>query len=188
MAQMTVIKTFTGRLFDYTSFSPDDFDIVDIASALSKECRFAGHCHEFYSVAQHSFEMSSMVHPDFSMEALLHDASEAYLKDIPSPLKRMLPDYQELERRIDSVIRIKFNLPPIMSPEIKKADADILKIEMRSLYPERFHLGHLEHKPDIKCMSPTEAKSAFLMRYKLLCNKNDCRDTFQSRSARNNSF
>jgi len=183
---MTVIRTFTGRLFDYASFSPDDFDIVDIASALSKECRFAGHCHEFYSVAQHSFEMSAMVHPDFSMEALLHDASEAYLKDIPSPLKRMLPDYQELERRIDSAIRIKFNLPPSMSPEVKKADADILKIEMRSLYPEKFHL---EHKPDIKCMPPTATKSVFLMRYELLLrNKDDCRDTFQDRSTRNNLF
>ncbi len=111
---MTWITTFSGRRFDY--INPDIYSIriSDIAHALSNECRYAGHCPQFYSVAQHSILTSMIVPPALALEALLHDAAEAYCKDIPSPLKRLLPDYQIIEGRVDALIRSNFGLPEKM--------------------------------------------------------------------------
>ena len=115
--------------------SPDDVHIVDIATALSRECRYAGHASHFYSVAQHSVLCSRIVPPELAIEALLHDAAEAYIKDIPTPLKRQLPDYKEIEARFDWVIRVHFGLPEIPSPAVKEADNILLVTEVRDLFP-----------------------------------------------------
>ncbi|XBS71123.1 HD family hydrolase [Acerihabitans sp. KWT182] len=130
---MTWITTFTGRHFDYASPNIDSICISDIAHALSNECRYAGHCPQFYSVAQHSVLTSMIVPPAFALEALLHDAAEAYCKDLPSPLKHLLPDYFAIESRIDALIRRRFGLPEIMSPEVKRADLIMLATEHRDL-------------------------------------------------------
>ena len=108
--RMTKLTTWSGRQIDFVDPSPDDVHIVDIATALSRECRYAGHASHFYSVAQHSVLCSRIVLPELAIEALLHDAAEAYIKDIPTPLKRQLPDYKEIEARFDWVIRVHFKI------------------------------------------------------------------------------
>lgn len=130
---MTWITTHTGLHFDYIKPNPDAIYIRDIAIALSRECRFTGQSQKFYSVAQHSVECSYIVPEPFKFEALLHDAVEAYCKDIPSPLKKLLPDYQKIENNIDSVIRKKFNLPLTISAEVKRADLIMLATEHRDI-------------------------------------------------------
>ncbi|TKI02119.1 HD family hydrolase, partial [Martelella alba] len=130
---MTWITTFSGRHFDYADPDINSICITDIIHALSNECRYAGHCSQFYSVAQHSVLTSMIVPPAFALEALLHDAAEAYCKDIPAPLKRLLPDYHAVENRVDAVIRRRFGLPEAMSPEVKRADLIMLATERRDL-------------------------------------------------------
>jgi|SRR5476651_472351 len=130
---MTWINTLSGAHFDYRDPQPESICIEDIATALSNECRFAGHLPQFYSVAQHSILTSRIVPPAFALEALLHDAAEAYCKDIPSPLKSLLPDYQTIEAGIESIVRNKYGLPPEMSPEVKRADLIMLATEKRDL-------------------------------------------------------
>lgn len=83
---MSYIQTLSGKHFNYLDIQQDDIVIEDIATALSHICRFAGHLPEFYSVGQHSVLTSHLVPQEFALEALLHDAAEAYLQDIPSPL------------------------------------------------------------------------------------------------------
>lgn len=130
---MTWILTHSGKHFDYADPQPDQIDILDIAHGLSNEARYAGQTRAFYSVAQHSVIASQIVEPRFAREALLHDATEAYCKDIPRPLKELLPDYQAIELRVDAVIRDKYRLPECTSVPVKRADLVMLATEKRDL-------------------------------------------------------
>lgn len=74
------------------------------------------------------------------MEILLHDASEAYLGDIPSPLKQLLPEYKAIEKQWMKAIRSAFNLPPNINNDpqgqainllVKSLDDLSLQIERR---------------------------------------------------------
>lgn len=170
---MTWITTFTGHHFDYAKPTVDSICISDIAHALSNECRYAGHCPQFYSVAQHSVLTSTIVPPEFALEALLHDAAEAYCKDIPSPLKGLLPDYHAIEARVEAVIRDRFGLPAAMSPEVKKADLIMLATERSELeidpgtvWPmlDGVSLADIVIFP----LSPTQAERAFFERWDAL--------------------
>ncbi len=130
---MSYISTFTGKHFDFINISADDICIKDIAQGLSNECRFAGQISQFYSVAQHSVYVSQLVPHEFALEALLHDATEAYCKDIPSPLKLLLPEYKTIEKRIDAVIRYKWGLPKLISEVVHYTDLVLLATERRDL-------------------------------------------------------
>lgn len=161
----TSILTFKGKFLDYLSPNPSQIQIEDIAIALSREARFSGHTREFYSVAQHSVHVSVLVPPEFALEALLHDATEAYCKDIPTPLKRLLPDYQRIERAVDTVIRKKFKLPATMSQEVADADHRALLHEMASFTQ---HKIDPINEPPIIPLSSQDARAAFLARYTAL--------------------
>ncbi|MGZ8256604.1 MAG: metal-dependent phosphohydrolase [Gallionella sp.] len=171
---MTTLTTWSGRKVDYANPSPDEICIQDIATALSRECRYAGHASHFYSVAQHSVLCSRVVPPEFAIEALLHDASEAYLKDIPSPLKALLPDYKLIEDRFERAIRAHFELPELHSQSVKDADNILLVTEIRDL----FLPGRILHKTPLAAeplsgriwpLSPETAKDQFMDRYNYLC-------------------
>src|ERR1017187_10636100 len=84
MAPHGSITTFSGIHFWPLLPNPADIRIEDIAHALSNQCRFAGHAREFYSVAEHSVRVSQLCPPEDALWGLLHDASEAYLTDVPA--------------------------------------------------------------------------------------------------------
>ncbi|MCW9548062.1 HD domain-containing protein [Klebsiella oxytoca] len=130
---MPFLTTHSGKHFCYKKISSENIVIEDIAHALSNICRFAGHLSSFYSVAQHSVYTSFLVPKSQALEALLHDASEAYCVDIPAPLKRLLPDYRRIENRVDAAIREKFMLPISHDPQVKQADLIMLATERRDL-------------------------------------------------------
>jgi 5'-deoxynucleotidase YfbR-like HD superfamily hydrolase len=109
----------------------DDIYIKDIAYALSNIARFCGQL-PFYSVALHSLEVSKLVPRELKLSALLHDASEAYLGDIITPVKCFLPDYVKLENKIMKLIAEKFNIE-IDNPLIKVADKLCLERETEYL-------------------------------------------------------
>lgn len=129
------ILTRSGRHPDFLDPRPSEIEIEDIAVALSRDCRFSGQTRESYSVAQHSVLASWIVPEAYALEALLHDATEAFIKDLPRPLKRLLPAYVRIERRLDRVIRNKFGLPEKMSVPVHRADLILLATEKRDLMP-----------------------------------------------------
>ena len=126
----------SGRYFDLMNPRPEDVDILDIASALSKLCRFTGHTSEFYSVAQHSYYVAKIVPPQYALQGLLHDASEAYIGDVASPLKMLLPDYKVVEQRVEAAIAERFGLPVKLHESVKHADLVMLATEQRDLMPK----------------------------------------------------
>jgi uncharacterized protein len=123
------IQTFGGRLFNFRAPDEHDFDIEEIAHALSNLCRFTGHVHNFYSVAQHSVLVSLQVPPAHAKAGLLHDAHEAYVNDISAPLKMLLPDYRGIEQSVEAALRRQFDVPALMPACVKTADLVALNTE-----------------------------------------------------------
>lgn len=130
------IQSYSGKVLDILDPQPEQIDIYDIAHALSLLCRFGGHCTKFYSVAEHSVRCSWKAPKGFELEALLHDASEAYFIDIPRPIKILLPEYKAMETRLEKVIAKKYNLPFPMSPEVKDVDNRMLSTEQNQIMKE----------------------------------------------------
>lgn len=157
------IRSYTGRTVNVFSPTKEMFCIKDIAHALSNICRFAGHG-QFYSVGQHSVLCSRMVTPEHRMAALLHDISEAYLPDIPSPIKKYLPDYLALEDSLMRFLSTCFGFEYPLSEQVKIADKAITEVE--------FNFLMLKKKPLIgfKIMYPEEAEECFMTSYAMLCN------------------
>lgn len=166
------IETFTGRRFKPLDPWPDDIDIQDIAHALSNQCRFSGHVREFYSVAEHSVRVSWTCRPEDALWGLLHDASEAYLVDLPSPLKQNegFSGYRASEKELMRVVCQRFGLNEVEPSSVRIADQILLSTEVRDLMfnrPEHW-AGQLVQAPlsmRIQPWSAVDAKHKFLLRF-----------------------
>ncbi len=155
-------RTYTGKYIDVFNPDPEAIVIEDIAHALSLTCRWAGHLNKFYSVAQHSVLVCWHVPYENKLEALLHDASEAYINDIPSPAKKRLPDYKLLEDNLMSVIAQKFGFKFPLSQKTIEADRLLLHREWYSLVEYNVN--------DIIPLPPEEAERLFLITFYELTN------------------
>lgn len=135
-----VISTATGRYADLANPFEHDLYLDDIAKALSKICRFTGHCSKFYSVAEHSVRVAAYLRwcgytPQTQLAGLLHDATEAYLGDVSTPLKNLLSSYRALERLMESKVEQQFGVTIHGRADIKYADLVLLAYEKHHLLP-----------------------------------------------------
>lgn len=129
---MSLLTTLSGKKVNPQDPTPDSISLIDIAQGLAYQSRFAGQLGDFYSVAQHSVLVSKLVVPSerssLPIRCLFHDAHEAYMSDIPSPVKELLkPSVSEIEHRFDEAIYEHFKLAPFESGSVnylamKRAD------------------------------------------------------------------
>jgi hypothetical protein len=164
------MQTYTGGAWFFADPKPGDVNIIDIAHALSQLCRFGGHSRNFYSVAEHSVYVSLLVPPEFALQGLLHDATEAYVVDVPRPLKHMLSNYADFEGKAWQAIAERFGLPVDMDPSVKVADNEILLAERDQLLlepplPWTWANDIVPANVRIDCLSPRVAKDFFLRRF-----------------------
>jgi 5'-deoxynucleotidase YfbR-like HD superfamily hydrolase len=165
------IRTYSGAQFSYDHVETNPIYIRDIAHSLAHICRYNGHASEFYSVAQHSMLVASVLPPELQFEGLLHDAAEAYTGDFPAPMKWFLRKqgndaFGLLEKRIEYAVRSHFGLPVMESPEVKAADMRMCNTEMRDLM--RGAEGYTDLAPyefDIMPRSAKWCEQAFLEQY-----------------------
>ena len=164
---MSWILTYTGKKFFPLADEPGEVDLRDIAHSLALQCRYNGHCRHFYSVAEHSVRVSHLVPPVDAAWGLLHDAAEAYVSDLPRPLKLTVPDFRAAEERLLRQIADTFGLPWPMPRSVHHADEVLLATEVRDLMAPladdwRFNAAPLAET--VTPISPTDAEALFLAR------------------------
>jgi uncharacterized protein len=137
-----VIDTYTGSRVDILNLRPEDVELATIAHSLSRQCRFGGHCRSHVSVAEHSCHVADWVEQNYPhlpdveashsllLAALLHDGSEAFLVDLPRPLKLALPEYVEIENRVQAAVNERFGADAGYEKHlIKLGDNAVMKAE-----------------------------------------------------------
>ena len=155
MKEKSFIQTRHGRSVHVFDPQPEEFDIRDIAYALSMQCRFNGHIKQFYSVAQHSVYVSRAAGytnvPQARLWGLMHDASEAYIGDMPTPVKKWLPDFCAVEKNIEDAICLKFGIErtPEIQMTVKECDRLLLVYEAKELHPYFDGIENWEARSDI---------------------------------------
>lgn len=185
------IQTRSGKKFHLLDPRPEDFDINDIAHALSHQCRFTGHVRKFYSVAEHSVRVAEAVadycdvpnglygeyglfKDELVYAALMHDATEAYVCDLARPFKQ-LPEfrfYREIEDKLMGYIADAFRFAYPLPQTVKKYDEILLGTEARDLMaptPDGWHFRYQHLPRKIRPWSPAKAKRRFLAMYHQYC-------------------
>lgn len=166
------IHTFSGVRYFPANPRVEDVRIVDIAHHLSMLCRFTGAVRHFYTVCEHSVLVSYLVPSEYALYGLLHDAAEAYLNDLSSPVKHnwfSLWGYRRLERKNMAAIAAKFGLPAEMPACVHEADQRMLRTEQCQLMP------YCEHTPiwakdavpglEVSGWLPAEGEVKFMNRF-----------------------
>jgi uncharacterized protein len=171
------IHTKSGRFY----LDNPTFDGSSIGHALGNLCRFNGNPRLFYSVAEHSILVSSLMRKIVGgdpFEGLMHDAAEAYLSDVPTPFKRLLPDWTKFEQQVEEPLRLWARLPRHKTHECERADKIALFIEAYHLVPEegRDFLDPLNVRPlaleliasgkwELDCWGPEQAGYQWINQY-----------------------
>lgn len=183
-----MLDTLSGLRLDLDDPRSDQVNVLDIAGGLAKVCRFGAQATGFYSVAQHALLVCQLVEeelgrPDLAVWALHHDSAEAYVCDLPRPLKLKLREdeessaYDRLSDDLDRAIAERFGLcPPAKGSDdktvIDTADDLAILIEATVLLPNG--TAGIETKTEVSCqrraslhrlgelLSPAEAEKAFL--------------------------
>lgn len=161
------IITYTGTRIEPLNPDPNSIDTLDIAHALSNMCRFTGHVKEFYSVAQHSYLVSTIVPEEDALWGLMHDASEAYLADIARPIKMQKAFgsvYRKYETKLMEAVCDRYGLSHTMPDSVAEADTMLLRAEQRDLMSNDPSPGDI-YGETIVPWPPSKAKSWFLNRY-----------------------
>jgi len=136
------ITTFTGKLVDVFDLRPEDVCIEDIAHALSQINRYGGHTAFPYSVGQHSTIMARELEyrrasNDICRQALLHDAAEAYISDLPQPIKREIPRFTEIEGVAWDAICKALDIEQVVHPLVYTLDKEMVYHEAKFLFLKR---------------------------------------------------
>jgi uncharacterized protein len=163
-------QSYSGKKFWPLDPRPEDFNITDIAHSLSLICRFGGHSKFHYSVAQHSVLVAQLAPEELQLQALMHDASESYICDIPRTFKSQLVGYKELEDDVMKAIAERYGFSYPLDPLIKDIDNRMLMTERyQVMNPGPYWSMEDNVKPYrnvvIEQMQPIEAEKLFIESY-----------------------
>jgi hypothetical protein len=163
----STMTTFTGiRILNILNMVEADVDIRDIARSLAMQCRWGGHVRHFFSVAEHCVLLSRFAESrKIKKILLLHDASEAYFREIPKPIKIAVPAIREAEQRCHQVICSRFGLPWPWPAIVKKYDNMMWRTESHAFRTVDVDhpFGYPKALPvKIQCWNPERAEDEFL--------------------------
>ncbi len=164
---------YSGGIYYPVDPRPSEVRIADIAHSLSMQCRYGGHARHFYSVAEHSIYVSRHVPEEHALVALMHDATEAYVSDVPRPLKGHLENFAEIEAMNWAAIATAFDLSAVLPDCVHDIDTRLCLDEMSRLLPPSPLPLCVEGSyicQYINCYEPRIAEAMFLKRFDELWN------------------
>jgi len=165
-----IINLQSGKRINLINTKLDDITINDIARGLANKGHYGGHTPEYFSIAEHSILVSYITK---NLQGLLHDASEAYIGDMLTPIKDLVPDFVQIENNLMDKVMQKFNLQYDYD-EVKYADTLIKGYEWIHFFKEdcpfidrdEISIAKLKYKlPPIEYFHPEQARLAFIYRY-----------------------
>lgn len=170
------IETYTGRMFKPLYPDPRAVSVIDIAHALANQCRYSGHTIWHYSVAHHSCLLAQYTEQVLKrpaiecLQILMHDAPEAYLVDIPRPVKQYMPEFRKWDHGINDAVREWLGVAHLPIPDYQdELDSRIISDERAQLMSDSGNdWGHAARHPldiIISRWSPEHAEQQFLFRY-----------------------
>lgn len=150
------VPTLSGRFYPFRT-DPGPVSLKDVARSLSHQTRWLGRTGSLYSVGQHSVLCARMARTHYGasrevqFQCLIHDATEAFLGDIPSQIKRILPDYRALEEKVLAYLCEVWNVKTPFDPLVNIVDERMAKTEARDLGTKFVKAcamdGFVEHGP-----------------------------------------
>lgn len=171
------ICTLSGGYLNFDTPDTYTFPLDEIATGLSRECRWGRQCRDFYSVAQHAVLVSCVVPTPLALWGLHHDDAEAYIGDMTSPLKQLMPEFKAIEKRIEAAVFAQLGIHAFDDGHryfVKSADRRVESTERRDLMPE----GHADYYKawrdapplalTVEPWSMEKAKRLYLLRHKQL--------------------
>lgn len=159
------MRTRSGGRFYPADPRPEDIKILDIASGLAKECRYGGQLEPHYSVAEHSILVASVLPPELKLQGLLHDAEEAWWRDMVRPARVLLPDYRAYAAKTWRAVADCFGIPRELHDLVHQADNDVLLAEKAQLFTEdtsEWRIKGVMANVRIRCLDYREAEAEFL--------------------------
>lgn len=171
------METSTGRKFWPAKPNIEDITVFDIAHALSLKCRYNGHSKTFYSVAEHAWSLAMLARVmkmpvSTQFHLLMHDANEAYLPDVPRPIKHFFPDLIRMEKYLDAMIREWCSLSDEVPSLVKEWDSRIIRDERRQVMMKSDNSWQTDVlRPlgvELSGFSPAEAETRFLQAFQLI--------------------
>ena len=173
-----LMRTVDGKYIDFANPQPDQISLDAIATGLSSECRFGNQLRKHYSVAEHCSHCLDVARRrglslEIKRAVFMHDAAEAFCKDIPKPLKILLPNYKIIEDRLQRVIEAKYGIANDEETRnaVKAIDLAVLKAEKTALTSQD-EQHDLSDVPDVdidfQCYNRNTAKYKFRSAYVLL--------------------
>ena len=156
------VQLVSGKPFWPLDPRPEEIEIEDIGHSLAIQARFMGHTRVHYAIASHCLFVSSLVPPQDALWGLLHDASEAYLVDLPRPLKQLpeFSQYRAIEANLMRVVCEKFGLDPMQPESVTQADVVALMTEGRDLLVPPTIPWSVSAKPSERCIVPVPPEQA----------------------------
>jgi len=172
----TWVLTASGLEVDLFDPQPDQIHIGDIALALSRIVRFNGHTRFRLTVAQHSILVAQLLPDAIKLEGLLHDAHEAYVGDLVSPLVAAMDAVDPgasfalsvIKQKLDAVIAERFLLcrTDAVVKYVAEKDLVALATERRDLMPTSTPWSSLAgvepHKFPVQYVNSHNARMSFL--------------------------
>lgn len=172
------ITTISGKQIKFSKPDESQIDIEDIATGLSNLCRYAGQIRQFYSVAQHSVLVCDLVwkmtqDSEIALSGLVHDSTEAYMVDVPAPLKNMpqMTGYRDLEDNMEAAIYKALHVP-FPGIVVKLADKMAYRIERAAIFHDKTEFDTrskvMEYHFRDGLWEPFLARQRFLDTYRML--------------------